>query len=382
MEQAICGAVRSRVRLLVDLSRLKENYRRLSARLAAVGSEPIAVVKADAYGHGQEAVGAALFSAGARRFAVSSLSEGLALRATLPSAEILVLGYVPPEGAEQAAEAGLALTVHSLAYAKTVSRLVRRPLSVHIKLNSGMNRLGFPLHPLAFDAGIDGVMAAAALPRLCVVGIYSHLATADEEASPHTARQVGRFRAALLALARRGLTLPAHLSASAAVLSGGVPALPLARLGLGLYGYTPTGEEAGLLPVGRLVADIAQVYTLPRGEAVGYGAAYKTRRRERIGILGIGYADGLPRAAEGGLVRVGGVLCPLVGRISMDASAVLLSDAPRAAREAVLFGEQAGDLYRLSERAGTIPYEILSRLGKRVVREYQNGEDIRTCDPF
>ena len=376
-DTAACG----RARLCVDLSRLVGNYRLLTSRLLACGSEPIAVVKANAYGHGQEAVAGALAAAGATRFAVSSLDEGLALRRTLPFAEILVLGYVPPAGIGEAARAALTLSIHSLGYAKTVSHLAGRPISVHIKLNSGMNRAGFPLHPAAFDASIEGVLAAAALPALRPSGIYSHLATAEDGGSPHTARQLARFRAALLALSRRGLVLPAHLSATAAVLGGTLPAFRFARLGLGLYGYTPTGEDAGLLPIARLSADIVESYTLPRGEAVGYGATYVTTRRERLGILGIGYADGLPRAAEGAYVRVGGVPCPLVGRISMDASAVLLTGAPRHARTALIFGERADDLYRLAARCGTIPYEILSRLGNRVVREYRYGEDYGSCDP-
>ncbi len=372
-----------RARLTVDLSRLLYNYRLLRERLLASGTEPMAVVKADAYGHGAVQVACALYGAGLSRFAVSSLSEGLALRTALPSADILILGYTPPEDIALAADAGMTLTVHSLAYAKTVSRVAKRPISAHIKLNSGMNRTGFPLHAPSYDASIEGVLAASALPRLLLSGIYSHLATAEDASCFYTLRQVARFRAALLSLRRRGLSLPAHLAASSAVLMHAAPPLAYARLGLALYGYAPIGCEnnAGLLPVARLTVPLAQSYPIPRGEAVGYGADFVARRRERIGILPIGYADGLPRAASGAPIRFGRHFAPIVGRISMDATAVLLTNLPRPSSLATVFGEEAGDLYRLSDAANTIPYEILSGLGPRIVREYQNGEDHGTCDP-
>ena len=373
---------RGRARLTVDLSRLLYNYRLLSRRLQEEGIAPIAVLKANAYGHGAVPIAAALYRAGARRFAVSSLEEGLALRASLPSGEILVMGYVPPEEAPLAADAGLSLTVHSLAYAKTLSRHLRRPLSVHIKLNSGMNRTGFPLNASAFDASIEGVLAAASLPHLSAVSLYSHLATADEAGSPHTARAVARFRAATIALSRRSLVLPTHLAASAAVLGGEVPAFSYARLGLALYGYSPSpADDPGLLPVARLTCRVAQIYTLPRGEAVGYGATYRTARRTRIAILPIGYADGVPRAAEGGSVYIGEKAYPIVGRISMDALSVSLAGAPRTVRTVRLFGGDPRELRLLAEAAGTIPYEILSRLGPRIVREYEDGEANWPFDP-
>ena len=373
-----------RVRLFVDLSRLAANYRLLRDRLAVRGTEPMAVVKANAYGHGMLPVAAALAAEGCRRFAVSSLEEGIALRRVLPGAYILVLGYVPPAAARLAAEEGLSLSVFGLAYARALShRLGGRPLSVEIKLNSGMNRWGLPLTPDRFEATLRAALAIAADPRLCAVGVFSHLASADRPGDGATALAVSRFRAAVAALARRGLSLPSHLAASAAVLGGVAEGMAVARLGLALYGYPPTPAAApsGLRPVARLVTDIASVFSVARGERVGYGGVFRARRREVIGILPIGYADGLLRSAEGGSVRVAGRLCPLVGRISMDAAAVLLTGIPRReAREATLFGEETSDLYRLSEAAGTIPYELLAGLGARIDRKYSYGNGTGTCD--
>lgn len=378
------SAVPGRARLLVDLDRLTANFCLLRDRLARHGTEPMAVVKAGAYGHGAIPVATALWSAGCRRFAVSSLEEGLALRAALPAAYILVLGYVPPAAAPYAAEAELSLAVFSLAYAKTLSQhLGDRTLSVELKLNSGMNRLGLPLTPDRFEETLTSALAIAADPRLRPRGVFSHLASADRPGDGATALAVSRFRAAVGALFRRGLPLPAHLAASAAVLGGIGEGFPFARLGLALYGYAGTADAApsGLLPVARLEADIASVFTVARGETVGYGGSFRARRREVIGILPLGYADGLLRSAEGALVRVGGRLCPLVGRISMDAAAVLLTGVPRRrATVATVFGDEPNDLYRLAEAAGTIPYELLAGLGPRIDRKYSYGKDPGTCD--
>lgn len=377
-------AASGRAVLTCDLSRLAENYRLLSAALCAEGAIPYAVVKADAYGHGAIPVATALYRAGARRFAVATLCEGLALRAALPGAYLLVLGYTPPEAAPYAAEAGIALTISSLAYAKAVSRHLRgRRLRVEFKLNSGMNRAGFSLFPAErLQASVREVCAAAALPGLSAQGVFSHLAAADDPADPLTGRQVARFRAARAALAAAGLPLPGHLSATAAAVRYGALGLRFARLGLGLYGYLPPAcPGPALLPVGRLTCRVVQILTPPAGERVGYGGGYRVPRGGRLGLLPIGYADGLPRACEGGLVRVDGVLCPLVGRISMDAATVLLPRGLRRRHPTVtIFGDEPADLYRLAEAAGTIPYELLARLGTRIDRKYIYENSDRTLD--
>ena len=169
-----------------------------------------------------------------------------------------------------------------------------------------------------------------------------------------------------------------HLSASAAVLSGMADGLPLARLGLALYGYDPMGKDKFLLPIARLFAPFAQIYPIGRGETVGYGGAYRATRRDLVGILPIGYADGLLRACgNGGAVGVGEHRAPFIGRLSMDAAAVSLRGIPRAdCREAVIFGNTPADLFALAEAAGTIPYELLAGLGGRIYRKYEYGSSI------
>ena len=368
-----------RVTMAVDLARLTANYRYLTARLARTGAVPIAVVKANAYGHGAVPIAAALYGAGCRRFATADLAEALALRAALPPCEILVLGYTPPENARLAADHGITLTACELRHARALARhLDGRVLSVHIKLNSGMNRTGLRLAPAEFDRTMSSIRVILGMARLSVTGLYSHLACADAPASAENLRAVRSFMAAATALARAGIRLPMHLSASAAVLSGMAEGLPLARLGLALYGYDPMGKDKFLLPIARLFAPFAQIYPIGRGETVGYGGAYRATRRDLVGILPIGYADGLLRACgNGGAVWVGEHRAPFIGRISMDAAAVSLRGIPRAdCREAVIFGNTPADLFALAEAAGTIPYELLAGLGGRIYRKYEYGSSI------
>lgn len=368
-----------RAALLCDLAALTNNYRAMAAHLAAHGATPICVVKANAYGHGAAAVATALRAAGASRFAVAELREALDLSPLLSGAELLVLGYTPPEQAPLAAEAGITLTVADAAQAKAFSQsLGGRRLRVAVKLNSGMNRAGLSLLSADFEATVRRVAAIAADPHFLLTDVYSHLADADAGLVPSVRRQAARFRAALTALARLGVAPRAHLSATAGIAAGGTFGLPYARVGLALYGYGPEGAALPpLSPVARLFSRISQVYSLPAGEAVGYGGIFRTKRRETVGILALGYADGLPRAATGGTVRVAGVDCPLIGRVSMDAAAVLLTGVPlRKATLATVFGDSAEALPRLAEAAGTIPYEILARLGPRIDRKYFYADDI------
>ena len=380
-QNGVAGSFRAA--LVCDLDRLAHNYRILSARLAAEGAGLIAVVKANAYGHGAAAIAAHLGALGATRFAVATLSEALSLRGVLPRAEILVLGYVPPTEARAAAEAAITLSVFDEAYAKALSQnLAGRVLRVEIKLNSGMNRAGLALYDGTPTLAVEAALRIAALRGICVSGVFSHLAAADDPADPLTAEQILRFRRAVTALARAGMPLPAHLAASAAVARLGALGFPLARVGLGLYGYLPEGcPSLGLLPVARLVAPVVQILTPPAGERVGYGGRYTTPPGARLGLLPIGYADGLPRLAEGGRVRIEGIPCPIVGRVSMDACTVLLPPACRAPHPvATVFGEEGEDLLRLAAAADTIPYELLARLGTRIDRKYTYADTDRNCN--
>ncbi len=366
--------------LSVDLSALQENYRALLRYLRRQNPAlrgVICVVKANAYGQGALPIARALIEAGATRFAVSDLSEALALLPVCRGDRILVLGYTPPEEARLAARHGIALTVHSLLYANELKkRLKDQKLAIHIKLNSGMNRLGFSLSPPDFSSSLRDILSLRGGGPLYPVGIYSHLASADEQ-DGLCALQKQRFQKAYAALSLAGMRLTAHLGASAEGLyTGGAP-YPLCRLGLSLFGYAPAPLPRGLrlTPISTLSSVLSQTYLLRKGERVGYGGGFEAKREERIGILSLGYADGLPRGAEGGFVYYKKTPLPLIGRVSMDSAAVLLSGAPPIPpfSRLRLFGKDPEEMLALCRHLNTIPYELLAGLGNRIHRKYRYG---------
>ncbi len=366
--------------LSVDLSALQENYRALFTHLRRQNPAlrgVICVVKANAYGQGALPIVKALQEAGATRFAVSDLSEAMALLPVCHGKRILVLGYTPPEEAPLAARHGISLTVHSLLYARVLEKHLKgQKLGIHIKLNSGMNRLGFSLSPPDLATSLREVLSLRESPCLCPLSLYSHLASADRRDGLYE-RQERRFRQAIVSLSLAGMALPAHLGASAEGLySGGAP-YPLCRLGLSLFGYAPTPLPKGLrlTPISTLSSVLSQTYLLRKGERVGYGGDFLAKKEERIGILSLGYADGLPRGAEGGLVYYKKTPVPLIGRVSMDSAAVLLSGAPPIPpfSRLRLFGEDPLEMLALCRHLDTIPYELLAGLGNRIVRKYSYG---------
>ena len=372
----------ARAVLTINLAALQNNYRLLVSALRARGNPRaglMAVLKADAYGHGAAACGAALYAAGARSFAVSSLGEAEELRPFMPDADILILGYVPPQDALEAAEGGFSLSVPSFRYAVALSQQTGgRPLSIQIKLNTGMNRTGFPLTGGALSSTLSEIASITALSGLRLTGIYSHFATADDMRDPLYAEQLFRFRAALSLLSRRGIRASPHIVASASLLRDGGGGFPLCRAGLSLFGYPASDGAclAGLAPVAVLDASLIQSFSLPAGERVGYGGLFSSDKPERVGIFSLGYADGLPRAASGAFVYAGERPLQIVGRISMDSAACLLSGLPDGVSPSSvrIFGKEPGELFSLAAHCGTISYEILAKLGKRIYRKYIYGK--------
>ncbi len=368
-----------RATLSVDLCRLAANYRTLTALIKKKNPSNrgvIAVLKADAYGHGAEAAARVLLAAGCRRFAVATLEEALCLSPIVGGRRILVLGYVPPTEARLAAACGFSLSVYSFLYAKELEKELRgEKLRIHIKLNSGMNRTGFSLAPGEMATSLSELAALFKSRSLHPAAYYSHLASADTADALYTL-QKRRFSAALARLSAAGLSLPAHLGASAEALRCGGAPYPYCRLGLSLFGYVPMGEApAGLTPIAALTAPLIQRYTVGAGERVGYNGRFAARESTTLGILPLGYADGLPRNASGAHFYYKDRPLPIIGRISMDSAAVLLpkSPEPRFLSPLRLFGEDSLELMRLCRHIDTIPYELLARLGSRIDRKYTDG---------
>jgi len=341
----------------------------------------VAVVKADAYGHGAPAVARALAEAGCRRFAVVAVEEAEALRRAGCGASVLVLGGVhDAEEAELAAELDLEPVVHHAGHVELLgvaARRAGRPIPVQLEVDTGMRRMGVREEDAA--ALLRRIRAA---PGLRLEGLFSHLAHADEADLAPTRRQLERFRALLDELDRHGLAPGhVHVANSAGVLAAEAlaeagPRAPAVRVGLALYGVLPAPHRpAPLRPVMTLATRVVHVRPVRAGETVGYGGAFQAARDTRVATLPVGYADGLPRAlGNRGVVLLAGRRLPLVGRVSMDYATVDVGDEPVAVGdEAVVFGRAAGTdevlpVEEQAEAAGTIAYELLVRVGPRVPR--------------
>lgn len=355
--------------LTVDLAALVANWRRL-AELSG-GAECGAVVKADGYGLGQTAAMRALRDAGCRTFFVANLLEGEAARALAPEAVIYVLDGVAPGCAARLAAADLRPCLGSfaeLAEWTAAGVAIGRPLEAAIHFDTGMNRLGF--------APRDAGEAAARAQGVAVTLVMSHLLSSQLPDAPVNARQITDFRAALTHFP----SVPASMANSSAVFLPEKPHFDLIRPGYALYGGNPTpGGANPMRPVARLSARIIALRDIASGETVGYDGVWTAPRPSRVATIGAGYADGVPvsaTAAPGkpsGEAVVGGARCPFVGRVSMDYIVIDVTDAPaQAARRGEwveLLGETI-DVDELAQRARTIGYEVLTRLGRRYARRY------------
>jgi alanine racemase len=359
----------------VSLGALRNNLRE-AGRVVGPGVRVMAVVKADAYGHGAVAASRAFLEAGAAMLGTSTVAEAVEIRRTGIEAPLVVLGGVFPGEEDDVAAHDLAAGVWSLETVRTLAaagRRVGRTIRLHVKVDTGMTRLGLDLPDVrAFGEDVRNIADVA------VDGVYSHLASADEVESAAVQAQIGRFAEAVESLAATG-TRPAHvhLANSAAVLAEPRAHFNLVRPGIMLYGAPPAPhlvERACLRPAMRLRTAVAQVRRVPAGRAVGYGGTYVTARPSVIATVPIGYADGLHRLASNrGWMVVRGVRVPIAGRVCMDHVMLDVTDVPGVAvgDEIVVLGEQRGAAVPAEEVARwceTISYEVLTSVGKRVPR--------------
>lgn len=371
-QAALAGAT-----LTVDLDAVARNWKVLAARLPD-GAHCAAVVKADAYGLGADAVARTLYAAGCRVFFVAHGFEGLALRPALPAdAEVAVLHGPMPGGARPLAEAGLTAVLNTpgqVAEWRAVAARIGRAVPAIVHVDTGMTRLALP--PSALDAllddpdGFEGIALRAAM---------SHLACADDPVHPMNTDQPARFSAQLARLRARFPGLPGSLANSGGILLGTPFHFDLARPGIALFGGNPVpSQPSPLMPTAHLVAPIVQVQSVDRPQTVGYSAAYAVEGPGRIATVAVGYADGFLRSLSGRAIGVlAGVAVPLAGRVSMDLLTFDVSAVPE--HEAVpgaeirLLGAAPVDVDAVAEAAGTIPYEILTGLSRRYHRVYRGG---------
>lgn len=360
------------------LDNIRHNYRVIRAALPA-GCRFLGVVKADAYGHGALTVSRLLQEAGADYLAVSCLDEALELRQGGVTMPILILGHTPPEYTGTLIAMDITQTVTCLAKAVEYSAeavKLGRELKIHIKLDTGMSRLGFLCAGSYFDEGVQNVIDSCRLPGLIHEGIYTHFAVSDEPGEDCREYTLGQFRLFLdviQAVAERGGVTFAlrHCANSGAVVNYPEMALDMVRPGLLLYGYGD-GGKLGLRPCMRLVTTVSTIKFYEPGTAVSYGRRFITQRRTRMGVLAIGYADGLPRIAGNQCsFAAGDGFAPQRGSICMDMCMVDLTERPEVdvGSPVELFGDKCS-IYQLSDAAGTIPYELLCAVSKRVPRVY------------
>lgn len=364
----------------ISLENLRHNYEAIRADLPD-NCRFLGVVKADAYGHGALAVARLLESAGADYLAVSCLDEALELRRGGIAMPILILGHTPHEYVSTLIDNNITQTVTCLAkaleYSEAAAALGGR-LKIHIKLDTGMSRLGFLVNGEHFDEGVDNIIRSCSLPGLESEGIYTHFAVADEtgeESEAYTRAQFALFMCVADAVrARGGIEFAIrHCANSGAVASYPEMALDMVRPGLLLYGYGDVTGRLGLVPCMRLVTTVSTIKFYEQGTSVSYGRHYVTARRTRMGVLGIGYADGLPRLISNKCAfYAGGGFAPQRGSICMDMCMVDLTELPQVdvGSEVEIFGRM-NDIYKLSDAAQTIPYELLCAVSKRVPRVYK-----------
>ncbi len=370
--------MKRRIWAQIDLDALKENYH-TAQTLAGVKVMP--VVKSDAYGHGAVHCARTLAEAGADRFAVDNIDEALELRAAGIEADILIFGYTPPNGLRTPAAGGLTQCVMSLEYAKELSSTLRggHPVRVHIKLDTGMARLGLYLRDtVAVESCAQQILQISCLPGLMLEGVYSHFAAADEPDSAFTVRQAELFDAALTRARALGVHIPiCHCANSAGIINFPQYRYDMVREGIMLYGQSPGNNcrPVKLRPVMEVRSRVIFTSRIFPGETVGYGRSYTALHEIPVAVLSAGYADGYLRTLSGcGRVLVGRALCPVIGRVCMDQLMVDISAAGRVSvgDEAVLLGGSGPDCGELAAAAGTISYELLCSIGNRVERVYMH----------
>ena len=377
----------------INLDHLIHNYKRLRS-LVGQKVKFMGVVKADAYGHGAVHSARVLQEQGAEYLSVSSLDEARELRNHGITMPILLLGHTPAEEVPLLLENNITQTVTCEAKAIEYNEEAKKcgaKLKIHIKLDTGMSRLGFLCDGVHFESGVEGVYRACNLENLEAEGIFTHFAASDErdeESRAFTKAQFDLFMKMVSVLEEKGVRFALrHCANSGAVANYPETYLDMVRPGILLYGYGEHAERLGMRPVMSLKSVVNTIKIFEPGTDVSYGRLYTTRERSRLGVLPIGYADGFFRCLSNRCslaTRCG--YAPLRGRICMDMCMIDLSELPeiQVGDEVEIFGEN-NSLNDLAALAGTIPYELTCAVSKRVPRVFvadgrEIGRELRLLD--
>ena len=353
----------------IDLLSIRHNAEKIKRY---TGKQLIAVVKADAYGHGAVSVAETLHSV-ADMFAVATVEEGIALREAGIRKPILILFSCLAAQVEQIVEFTLTPSIGDWEFAEALNAVASEdtPAKAHVNINTGMNRSG-----VCWPEAPQFLNRLKSLRHLEIEGFFTHLATADEADKSFVSVQLDRFSPVLVHSSGKMV----HVANSAATLSVPESHFDAVRPGLSLYGIYPATEKPiPLKPALTWKARIGWIHTISEGDGVSYGLTYKAPYQTRVAMVQIGYGDGYPRSLSGiGEMLIGGVRRPVIGRVCMDVSVVQLepSDKVSIGDEAVLIGKQADaeiTVDEVAQRAGTISYEILTQIGNRVKRIFRPG---------
>ncbi|MBX4258693.1 alanine racemase [Clostridium estertheticum] len=370
----------------VDLDKLAHNMREI--RRVTKSKKIMAVVKADAYGHGAVDVAPVLLENGADSLAVAMLSEAMELRRSGIECPIMILGFTPPELIDNLLKYNIEQTVFSYEFAKQLSKMAQdenKIARIHIALDTGMGRIGF----LPSDESVQEVYKISLLPNVIIEGIFCHFSTADEKDKTYTNIQVKKFDEFYKKLeAKKVYINTRHIANSAAIIDLPEIHYEAVRPGIIIYGYYPSDEvnkeKLDLLPAMTLKTNVVHIKTLPPGEYVGYGREYKTDKESVIATLPIGYADGYTRLLfQKAKVIIKGKFAPVIGKICMDQCMIDITNinGVKVGDEVILIGEDENNKFNadiVGGLIGTISYEIVCMIGKRVPRVYiKEGEVVK-----
>lgn len=368
----------------IDLDKLAHNMREI--RRLSKSKDIIAVVKADAYGHGAVDVAPVLLENGANMLAVAIQSEAVELRRSGIECPIMILGFTPPDLIDNLLKHNIEQTVFSYKFASELSKMAvkeNKIAKIHIALDTGMGRIGY----IPNDESAKEVYNISKLPNINIVGMFCHFSSADEKDKTYTYEQVRKYDDFYEKLkAKKVYIKMRHIANSAAIIDMPETHYEAVRPGIIIYGYYPSDEvnkeKIDLQPVMTLKTNVVHIKTLPPGEYVSYGRKYQTHRESVIATLPIGYADGYTRLLfEKGKVILKGEFAPVIGKICMDQCMIDVTeiDGVKVGDEVILIGEDGDKKFTadtIANLIGTISYEVVCMIGKRVPRVYIHKDEV------
>ena len=371
----------------IDLDAFKYNLGNIR-KLLKNNEKICGIVKADAYGHGSVEIARTLEENGVEYLAVSRAEEAMELRRKQLELPILILGYTPKERFRDILRNDVMFTVYSIEAARELNRVgeeLEMDAKVHIKIDTGMNRLGFKVN----EESIQQIKEISEMHRINIKGMFTHFATADETDKSFTNKQGERFRYMVKRLEEEGVKIPMlHSANSAAIVDCDDLKFDMVRAGIIMYGCYPSNEimteRMPLKPVMTIKTRVSHIKEIEAGEAISYGCAYTATEKERIATLAIGYADGFVRGRKDPKVCINGKYYEVVGRICMDQCMIKvgMNDDVNVGDEAVIFGNGGVSISEFAGDCGTIAHEIMCNISRRIPRVFIENEKIIKYDDY